>query len=122
MQAKDQLALDEKVIDDSELETALEALHAARGEAGEANKRRKDALDTAKTLAGRLELPDGMAARVGRFRISRQDSKARTVHFTTDPKTRYVFDLAAGDDEHVSATAEADDSAKAAERRLRAVN
>ena len=117
-QKTDQLAMDEKVIADSELEAALEDYWQKKIDAGEVNKAKNEASTQVKAMAARLELPDGMAARVGRFRIERKDVGAKKVSFETKPSTRYTFGLAEGAEDHVSSVAEADDAAAAAERKL----
>lgn len=84
----DQLAFDEQVIDDHAIEGALEerekrkdALNAVRKEYDQANAAATGAI-------ARLELPEGGAARVGRFRIARVAVPARSVTFDTKASSR----------------------------------
>lgn len=83
-----QLALDETVIADDDIEAALEARDARRAEAGAARAAYRTAHDLALVAVAKLELPDGAAARVGRFRVERVFSRARSVSFETAAKSR----------------------------------
>ncbi len=93
-----QLALDEKFVEDHALEAALEE-----------RQRRKDSLsavraefNTAAKLAEaeveKQELPEGVAIRVGRFRIARTRVAARHISFDTEESTRVRISLIGDED------------------------
>lgn len=86
--AVDQMAIDEKFIEDGALEAALEDLDKAKLAAATTAARVKEAKAITNNLAERLELPDGVVARVGRWRLERITTGAREVSFTTAPKSR----------------------------------
>lgn len=92
-----QIALDERVIEDVELEKALEDREIAKGAAGEARKKYTTLDDLAKAKIAELSLEDGDAVRVGRFRVSQTAVEARTVSFETEPTSR--LQIAVGKDE-----------------------
>lgn len=103
-QTVDQLGFDEQVIDDPSIESALEE-RLKRKNSLDAVKKTYDAADEmAKAKIAELELPDGSAARVGRFRITRTAIPAKTVEsFETKASSRVRISLvkegAAVDDE-----------------------
>ena len=90
---RDQLAMDEKVIQDPDLEAALEERLKRKNSRDALQKEYADADAKAKGLIEGLELPDGHAARVGRFRIARSALAARTVSFETKPSSRLTIDV-----------------------------
>lgn len=90
----EQLGLDEQTIDDPEITAALEERQKRLEHKGEVSKAYKEAHEAAAGLIQRLELPEGGAARVGRFRITRTSVAARSVNFTTDPTSRIRISLA----------------------------
>lgn len=94
--AQNQLALDEQVVEDTELEAALETRLDAQVAQGEARKAFKEANEAAKVHIAKLELPDEHAVRVGRFRISRSAVSARHVAFDVDPTSRVRITLLDG--------------------------
>lgn len=71
MKQVDQLALDEVTITDPVLEKALEDRLAAKLIAAVPQHDFMVANEAAKAEIAKLELPDGKAARVGRFRLTR---------------------------------------------------
>lgn len=85
---KEQLAIDETTIDDPEVENALEDRQRKKESLAAVKKIYDGTDEAAKGLIGRLELPEGGAVRVGRFRITRSTPPARVVSFETQPKSR----------------------------------
>ena len=86
--SNDQLGLDEKVIEDPELEDALNVRDDRKAAARDARKAYKEADEAASALIAGQELPEGMTIRVGRFRIERRFYEGREVAFSTDGKSR----------------------------------
>ena len=93
LRAVDQIGMDEQTIEDATVLNALEARQALRETASEARKEFKEADSKAKAAIERLELPEGGAARVGRFRITRTAVPARSVSFETEASSRYSIGL-----------------------------
>lgn len=127
----DQLGLDEHVIEDAEVERALEDRQAKKDALNAARRIYEGANENAKGLLGRLELPDPedetaqTAARVGRFRISKRLVKGRSVTFETKDKVRTTIGLIDDEPDEVAEAAAddaADETAGDAERTLRALN
>lgn len=85
---KEQTALDEQRIEDPYIAGALEARQDAKKDLAEAQKAYGAANESAKAAIGRLELPEGGAVRVGRFRITRLAVEGRHVEFDSKPTTR----------------------------------
>lgn len=84
-----QTALDEQVIEDrKDLEEALETREKRKNSKNELTRQFKEADERAKALLSEFELADGEVARVGRFRIKKVVSTARSVSFETQPKSR----------------------------------
>lgn len=89
--ARDQLALDEKVVDDAELLAALEEREQLRTEAS-ALRATLDGVDQrARDMIDALDLGVDTAIRVGRFRVSRVMAPGRAVSFETESKERVVI-------------------------------
>jgi len=86
--AVDQMAIDEKYLEDGELESALDEWDRAKLDQSVAAARVKNERANVDRLAERLELPAGVVARVGRWRLERITTEARSVSFTTAPKER----------------------------------
>lgn len=86
--AQSQTALDERVIEDDELNQALEDLEKARGRAKEANKKKATMKEIVEMKLDEHDLADDDAVRVGRFRITKKAVESRSVSFTTEPTTR----------------------------------
>jgi hypothetical protein len=92
-----QLALDEQVIEDPVVEQALERRQAARTDLSDVRKKFDEAHEAAIGAIGRLELPTGGAARVGRFRVTRAAIASRAVSFETKASSRLRIALVAED-------------------------
>ena len=90
----DQLALDEQVIDDDVLEAALEERQKRKDSLGAVRKIYEEAHEKAVAAIATLELPEGGAARVGRFRIARTAVPARSVTFETKASSRVRISVA----------------------------
>lgn len=88
-----QLAIDERVIEDAELEDALERREKAKAKAAAARKAFATVQDEAKGLLGRHELGEA-PVRVGRFVVTARALPARSVAFDTDPSTRISIRVA----------------------------
>lgn len=88
-----QIALGETIVEDADLETALERREKAKEASNKARKTFTDADDEAKLRIRELELGD-TPARVGRFVVSLRDVAGRSVAFETEPSTRVSIRLA----------------------------
>jgi len=88
---RDQLALDETVIDDAELEAALETREKRKSSRDAVQKQYAEADAVAKGEIEKLELPEGSAVRVGRFRIARTSIPARSVAFEAKASSRLTI-------------------------------
>jgi hypothetical protein len=86
-----QQALDETLVDDAQLERALEEREKFKGKAAKARKDYAEADELAKGLATALEISDGQSVRVGRFRLSRRSIPSRAVSFETAPSSRLTI-------------------------------
>jgi hypothetical protein len=85
-----QLGFDETLLDNPELEAALEARLKRKHSRDELQRELKEAHDA---VIGLIELhkivmPEEGAIRVGRFRLTRAVSAARSVSFETEEKSR----------------------------------
>ena len=99
LRAVPQMAMDEVVITDPEIEQALEKRQVQKDALGRVRAVYEEADDEAQALLGRLELPvGGQPARVGRFRIAKAMSKPRSVQFETGPKVRTRIQLVGEED------------------------
>jgi hypothetical protein len=85
-----QTTIDERVVQNDELEQALEQRQTLKVKAGEARKAYTEADEQAKALARELDLADG-PVRVGRFVLTEHDVPGRSVAFDTDPSTRLTI-------------------------------
>jgi hypothetical protein len=100
IKADDQLGMDERVIQDPDIEQALEARQRAKDERAEKNLAVKNATEKVKSLISRLEMPDPSdedkpsVVRVGRFRITKRFVKGKTVSFATEDRVQLTFGLA----------------------------
>lgn len=88
-----QLALDEHVIDDADLEDALEERWRLRLVANEHRQAFEEASEATDVEIAKLELPDGGAVRCGRFRITRTARPGRSVSFETKASSRVRITL-----------------------------
>jgi len=86
---QDQLGMDEQVLEDEELENALKRRQVMKEQLGDYRKDYKSINDRVRLLLERYEFPDdGGALRVGAFRITATEIKARSVSFETDSRTQ----------------------------------
>lgn len=83
-----QTGFDEEVIDDPDVESALEEREKHRASMAIVRKIYDGAHELAVAEIAKLELPEGGAARVGRFRITRSAIPARSVTFDTKASSR----------------------------------
>jgi hypothetical protein len=92
---KDQLALDERFVNDAELEAALERRLRAADDRAEVGAVYKQADKEVKAQLERLEpaVSVDMPVRVGRFRITINEIASRHVSFTTEPSERLSIAL-----------------------------
>ena len=91
--AQPQTAIGEHVVEDAELEAALEAREQAKAAASEARKTFAAADEAAKGRIHELDLGEGRA-RCGRFVIAERDLPARSVAFDTEASTRVTIRVA----------------------------
>lgn len=91
---KDQLGLDEQVIEDADVEAALDERQKRRNSLDAVRKVYDEAHEKAIAEIAKLELPEGGAARVGPYRITRQSVPARSVSFESKATTRIRIALA----------------------------
>lgn len=97
MKVVGQVGMDERIIEDDVLESALEARWTARIDALENSRIYGEADKKAKGLVEALGLSTGEVIRVGRFRIEKRATAARAVSFETKPGSRIA--VTADDDE-----------------------
>lgn len=83
-----QLGFDEQVIEDEEIEQALEDREKRKASLSAVRKVYEGAHEAAIAEITKLELPEGGAARVGRFRITKAAIPARAVSFETKASSR----------------------------------
>lgn len=81
--AESQTNIYEVVIEDDEVEAALEKRQKAKESASAVNKRYREADAEAKALVNRLDLGVDAPVRVGRFVVSLRSTKSRSVSFET---------------------------------------
>lgn len=97
--ADDQLAIDETIIEDRDIEDALEERERLKGESAEHRLAYQQADKRAKGLLERLEMPDPESeeaptvVRVARFRITKKLVKGRSVSFDTEDKVQTTIGL-----------------------------
>jgi hypothetical protein len=84
----DQFAFDEKVIEDEDLEEALEDREKVKAQRAALSAKYKERHDHAVELIDELDIPDDTVIRCGRFRLSRSHVASRSVEFTTSPTER----------------------------------
>ena len=95
-QVEGQLGMDETQLTDPALEAALEERQTARDSYRQVLGVYREKHDIAKGLI-ESNVPEGIIARVGRFRIERKPTGARHVEFDTHPGVRVTIE-ADGDD------------------------
>jgi hypothetical protein len=88
LRAVPQLGFDEQVIEDADIEEALEERQRRKASLGAVRKEYDEAHESAVAAIARLELPEGGAARIGRFRVTRSAVAARSVAFETKATSR----------------------------------
>jgi hypothetical protein len=89
----DQLALDEKVIEDAALESLLDEWLSAREDASTASADLRAARKRIEREAEKLDMGIDTAIRIGRFRIERRMRAARDVEFHTEAKDQLSIKL-----------------------------
>lgn len=89
-----QTGFDEQVIEDEEIETALEDRQRKKSSLDAVRKIYDGAHEHAMLKVSELELPEGGAARVGRFRITRQEIPAGHREFDTKASSRIRISVA----------------------------
>jgi hypothetical protein len=87
-QVKGQVGMDERIVEDADLEAALEAREKDREVMGVARGKLKQSHEVAVALVDKLGLEDGSVVRVGRFRIAKQMIAAHEVEFETAESSR----------------------------------
>lgn len=85
---QEQIGLEDKFIEDPELEEVLEERESLKAEKKKALKQFNDKHAAAKDRIEKLDLPAGGALRVGRFRLERTNVPGRSVTFDTAETTR----------------------------------
>ncbi|HWC39645.1 MAG TPA: hypothetical protein VG476_14000, partial [Acidimicrobiales bacterium] len=85
---QDQLSFDEKVIDDPDLEDALEAREKLKGQRAALNAKFKEAHEAAVGLIDELAVSEDQVVRCGRFRLTKSHVDARHVEFDADASER----------------------------------
>jgi hypothetical protein len=93
----DQLALDEKVIEDATIEKLLETRQKARDVASLAAAKAKTASEAAAAAVETLDIGTGAAIRIGRFRIERTFREAATRSFEIGAKEGTKISLVESD-------------------------
>lgn len=99
---KSQLALDETIVEDDELLQALLEREKRRAAALELGREYEEADKHAKALLEPklVELVNAEALRIGDFRISREETKPRTVRFESKAHSRIRIEaIKPGDDD-----------------------
>lgn len=88
-----QTGMDERPVDNKELAALLEERLRAADDTAEARKVFKEKDKAAKAEIAKLNIADGQAIRIGRFRITQTAVAARHVEFDTDPTSRLTIEL-----------------------------
>lgn len=92
----EQLGFDEQTIEDPELESALEERQKRKNSLDAVRKQFDEADDLATAGIAKLELPEGGAARVGRFRITRTALPAASIEFERKASSRIKISMVEG--------------------------
>lgn len=90
--ATEQLGMDERLVEDEVLSKALEGRLRAHDDIAEIRSVYKEHDAKVKERVGVLDLADGDAIRVGRFRIAKTAVAAKHVAFDTDPTSRLTIE------------------------------
>jgi hypothetical protein len=88
-----QLGMDEKQIEDPELEAALTQWNAKRDAAALARQDADKVKAVVVAMAEKLDIGTGAVVRVGRWRIERKIRAGRDVSFHTEAKDHLTFHL-----------------------------
>ena len=91
-----QMAFDEKLVEDTALESALEERERRKASLSAVRAEFKTAHAAAAVEIEKLDLGDETAVRVGRFRISQTAAAARSVQFDAEATTRVQITLLDG--------------------------
>jgi hypothetical protein len=86
-----QLSTDERVLESPALEEALDTREKRKNSMRELRRQFKEADERARALIGEFDLQDGEIGRIGKYRIEKKVTPARTVSFETDPKSRITI-------------------------------
>ena len=89
----DQLAFDEKVVTDADLERLLEVRSVAKAQAALAAGDVRRADEAAKAVIEKLDIGIDAAIRIGRWRITKQMIAGHAVSFETEAKERITIGL-----------------------------
>lgn len=89
----EQLGMDERVVEDAGLASLLERRLRAADDKAEITATFKAADREAKDAIAKLDLEDGDAIRVGRFRIAKASVPPRSVSFETEGTSRLTIEL-----------------------------
>jgi hypothetical protein len=92
----EQMAFDEKLVEDMALESALEERERRKASLSAVRAEFKTAHEAAAVEIEKLDLGDQTAVRVGRFRVSRSSVAARSVAFEAEATTRVQITLLDG--------------------------
>jgi hypothetical protein len=90
------MAFDEKLVEDTALESALEERERRKASLSAVRAEFKAAHAAASAEIEKLDLGDETAVRVGRFRVSRSSVAARSVQFEAEATTRVQITLLDG--------------------------
>lgn len=96
LKSVDQIALDEEVIENDAILTALESWLNAKEESKAASAVTRKEREKVDKLLEEVPIDVGMAVRVGRFRISREVVQGRSVSFDTSDSERIRIALIEG--------------------------
>lgn len=97
LRSVDQLAIDERAIEDDTILTALESWQNASEEAKATRAVAKQEKKAAIALLEKLDVQPGSVIRVGRFRITRTVTEAKEVSFTQGAKDSIEIQMIAFD-------------------------
>jgi len=92
-EVSDQLGMDERVVEDDALAKLLDARLRAKDDVREVRGVYKAADVAAKDAIAKLDLADGDAVRVGRFRITKRATEPRHVEFDAAAGSRLTIEL-----------------------------
>ena len=93
MSVQEQTSLAEKIVEDPELEAALESRQKLREQRKDLNRKIRDAEGAAQTKIDALELGIEAPVRVGRFVLTLKQTDAKDVSFTRGGGTRLQISL-----------------------------